>query len=46
MAAWFSPPNPALAELQGTTFPDWVTDGSFQPKFLLDNQAINYTILE
>ena len=38
---WFAPPHPALADLQGTTFPDWVTDGSFQPKFILDNSSTN-----
>ena len=39
---WFAPPNPALADLQGTTFPAWVTDGSFQSKFILDNLSTNY----
>ena len=42
MVDWFSPPDLALQQIEGTTFPAWVTDGSFQPKFILDNQANNY----
>ena len=36
MIDWFTAPDPALQEITGTTFPAWVTDGSFKPKFTLD----------
>ncbi|MCZ6673601.1 MAG: hypothetical protein O7C75_11775, partial [Verrucomicrobia bacterium] len=36
ISSWFSTPDPALQQLTGSTFPGWISDGSFVPKFTLD----------
>lgn len=39
LTSWFSTPDPALQNQPGVrTFPAWVTDGSFTPKFTLDTR--------
>ncbi len=37
MIDWFTAPDPALEDILGRTLPAWATDGSFKPKFTLDN---------
>ncbi len=39
VSSWFSLPNPApLEAITGTTFPAFFTDGSFQPKYTIDQR--------
>jgi len=41
ISSWFSTLDPALQQLTGTTFPSWITDGSFEPKFTVDGRGFN-----
>lgn len=43
LSDWFSPPDPAIQNVTATTFPDWVTDGSFVPKLTIDDREVSFS---
>ncbi len=43
MSHWFNPPDPSIQNVTGTTFPGWVTDGSYVRKLTIDDREASFT---